>query len=548
MYFDASEWEFSRPNSKASILSDQPTMKLHQRLLTGLLAFALAGSVRAEIGVSYQMQLGNATNATADTTNHSNYLIQRTVEAMDYDDTLGSPNWVSWDLISSDVGPSGRGSYTTDTSLPAGFYAVRSSDYTYSGYDRGHMCPSGDRTDNTTDNDLVFLMSNFFPQTPDNNQGVWESFESYCRTQASAGYEVLLTTGGSGYTGAYIPSGKVAIPGYTWKIAAFVPLGSGSALSRVNMSTRVVALKIPNISGIRSNPWTMYVTSANQIQTDTGYNFFTALPSSVATVLRAKVDGATAPSISSFSPGSGPMGSSVTISGSSFTSASLVTFNGTSASFTVNSASQITATVPTGATTGTIAVFGPGGTDTSASSFTVTTSGTGTVTISQVYGGGGNSGATYRNDFIELYNSGTASVDLSTYAVQYTSASGSTWQETTLSGTILPGHHYLIQEAAGAGGTTNLPAPQVIGSIAMSASSGKIALTKTQTLLTVGNPVGSSAVVDFVGYGSSDAYEGSGAAPALTNTTAALRANAGATDTDNNADDFTAGTPTPRNN
>jgi DNA/RNA endonuclease G (NUC1) len=525
-------------------------MKLNLHVLSGMLALATSGSALAAIGVSYQMQLGNASNATSDSSNHNHYLIQRTVEAIDYCDNQGEPNWVSWDLISSDVGSSGRGNYTTDTSLPAGFYRVTPSDYTNSGYDRGHICPSADRTDNTTDNDLVFLMSNFFPQTADNNQGVWESFESYCRTLASSGNEILITSGGSGYNGSFIqPSGKAAIPGYTWKIAVVVPPGSGSALSRITSSTRVISIKIPNISGIRSNPWTMYVTSGNQIAADTGLTFFTALPSSVASALLAKVDGATAPSISSFSPGTGAVGASVVITGSAFTSVSSVTFNGTAASFTVNSSTQITATVPTGATTGAIAVTAAGGVATSSTNFTVTSSGgNGSLTISQVYGGGGNSGATYKNDFIELYNAGSTAVDLSTYAVQYASATGSTWQETTLSGTIQPGHHYLIQEAAGTGGTTNLPTPQATGSISMSASSGKVVLTKTQTLLTVDNPTGNSAVVDFIGFGSADAYEGSSAAPTLTNTTAALRANAGATDTNNNGADFTAGSPTPRNN
>ena len=170
------------------------------------------------------------------------------------------------------------------------------------------------------------------------------------------------------------------------------------------------------------------------------------------------------------------------------------------------------------------------------------------VVISQVYGGGGNSGATYKNDFIELYNSGTASVDLGTYAVQYSSASGSSWQETTLSGTLAPGKHYLIQEAAGGSGTQRLPTPQASGTITLAATAGKVALTKTQTLLTVSNPVGSANVVDFVGFGAANAYEGSGAAPAPSATTADLRAGGGATDANNNATDFTAGTPNPRNN
>src|SRR6184192_586132 len=97
------------------------------------------------------------------------------------------------------------------------------------------------------------------------------------------------------------------------------------------------------------------------------------------------------------------------------------------------------------------------------------------VVISQVYGGGGNSGATLKNDFIELFNSGTITVTLTGMSVQYSSASGTTWQKTDLSGSIAPGQYYLVQEAAGAGGTVNLPAPDAVGSIAMSATAGKVA-------------------------------------------------------------------------
>jgi DNA/RNA endonuclease G (NUC1) len=504
---------------------------------------------RATISTSLQMQLGNPSGVTADTNNHDHYLVQRTVEALDFSDNLGEPNWASWDLTASDVGSSGRSaSFYTDTTLPGNFYHVTTSDYTGSGFDRGHMCPSDDRTDTVADNKLVFYMSNIVPQTADNNQGPWESLEAYTRSLAAAGHEELIICGPSGFNGSRIASGKAAIPGYTWKIIVDVPAGSGSALSRITASTRVITVKMPNISGIRSVPWSNYVTSASQIETDTGYTFFTALAPSIASALRAKVDGRTAPTIISFSPGSGAVGSGVTITGTAFTGASQVTFNGTSASFTVNSSTSISATVPAGATTGLIKVTAPGGVATSSSSFTVSGGGgSGTVVISQVYGGGGNSGANYKNDFIELYNSGSTSVNLSTYAVQYTSSSGSSWQETTLSGTLAAGAHYLIQEAAGTGGALNLPAPQAIGTIAMAATSGKVALTKTTTLLTVDNPIGNSNLVDFVGYGSADAFEGSGAAPTLSNTTADLRS-AGGTDTNNNVADFTAGSPNPRNN
>jgi DNA/RNA endonuclease G (NUC1) len=293
----------------------------------------------ATIDQALQMQLGNPSGATVDPNNHSNYLLQRTVDAVDFSDTHGVPNWVSWDLTSPDIGTAGRSSsFYQDLLLPTTFNRLTSSDYTNSGYDRGHMCPSYDRTDTSANNKLVFYMSNIVPQTPDNNQGIWQDFEDFCQDQAIAGDELLITCGPSLYTGAQIqPSGEASIPGYTWKIAVIVPPGSGTALSRITTSTRVIALKVPNISGIYSVPWSTYVTSANQLQADTGYTFFSALPSSVATVLRAKVDGATTTSVSGFSPTSGSSGTSVTISGAGFTSASSVSFNGTAASFTVNS-------------------------------------------------------------------------------------------------------------------------------------------------------------------------------------------------------------------
>src|SRR6185369_12597179 len=111
----------------------------------------------------------------------------------------------------------------------------------------------------------------------------------------------------------------------------FVPSGSGTALSRITTDTRIVAIKIPNISGIRTNPWQNYITSTNQLQTDTGFSFLTALSTATADVLRAKVDGAAAPTLTGFSPGSGAVGSSVSITGTNFTGASKVKFNGVSA-------------------------------------------------------------------------------------------------------------------------------------------------------------------------------------------------------------------------
>jgi hypothetical protein len=172
-----------------------------------------------------------------------------------------------------------------------------------------------------------------------------------------------------------------------------------------------------------------------------------------------------------------------------------------------------------------------------------------TIVISQVYGGGGNSGATYKSDFIELFNRSASSVDVTGWSVQYSSAGGTTWQTTTLSGSIAPGHYYLIQEATGSGGTTSLPTPDASGSIAMSATTAKVALVRNSTALT---SCTDASVVDLVGYGSSTStsnfcFEGTGPAAAPGNTTAVIRVASGCTDTDNNAQDFVVASPIPRN-
>lgn len=168
------------------------------------------------------------------------------------------------------------------------------------------------------------------------------------------------------------------------------------------------------------------------------------------------------------------------------------------------------------------------------------------VVISQVYGGGGNSGATLRSDFIELFNRGSSAVDLSGWSLQYGSAGGTTWLNATpLSGTIEPGQHLLVQQATGAGGTQDLPTPDVVGSIPMSATGGKVALVTTTTPLQGACPT-SPTIRDVVGYGPANCAEGD-PAPLLSNTTAALRVEGGCRDSDDNSVDLTTAAPMPRN-
>ncbi|TIC85570.1 ExeM/NucH family extracellular endonuclease [Nocardioides sp. GY 10127] len=174
--------------------------------------------------------------------------------------------------------------------------------------------------------------------------------------------------------------------------------------------------------------------------------------------------------------------------------------------------------------------------------------GTGLV-ISEVYGGGGNSGATLTNDFIELYNPTDAAVSVDGLSVQYRSAAGTGNASgvTALAGSVPAGGHYLVQEAAGSAGTEALPTPDAVGAIAMSGSSGLVFLAEGTTAMNPGTgslTTGTAGVIDLVGYGSATTYE-TAAAPTLSNTVSDQRA--GGTDTDDNSADLATGTPTPAN-
>jgi endonuclease G, mitochondrial len=238
---------------------------------------------------SLQLAMGNPSGAVANSGFPSNYLMQKPQYSQSYHRDHGIPNWVSWHLGALDLGSSDRcDCFKSDTSLPSGWYRVTTSSYTGSGYDRGHMCPSADRTATSADNSATFYMSNIVPQTPDNNQGPWAALEDYCRSLVASGKELYIISGGDLSKGT-IDSGRVQIPKFTWKVIMVLPEGS-SDLSRVTTSTRLIAVDIPNDPGIRSNNWKTYRTSVDQIESWTGYNFFSAVPASIQSVIEAKVD------------------------------------------------------------------------------------------------------------------------------------------------------------------------------------------------------------------------------------------------------------------
>jgi endonuclease G len=240
------------------------------------------------VSTSVHLTMGNPSGAVADSGFPTNYLMEKSQYAMSYHRDNGRPNWVAWHLASSWLGSTPRqDDFRSDTTLPAGWYRVTASDYSGSGYDRGHMCPSADRTLTVADNSSTFLMSNMIPQAPDNNQQTWANLETYGRTLAGGGSELYIISGGQGTTG-FIANGHVAVPAYTWKVIMVLPSGTGD-VTRVTTSTRLIAVWMPNQNGISSD-WRAFRVSVDYVESMTGYDFFSNVPDIIESQIESSID------------------------------------------------------------------------------------------------------------------------------------------------------------------------------------------------------------------------------------------------------------------
>ena len=243
------------------------------------------------------MALGNPSGAVTSTAVPNNYLMVKTQYTMSYNNSKLTCNWVSWHLSSAWLGSTARqDNFRNDTSLPSGWVQVGGTDYSGSGFDRGHMCPSADRTGSVTDNSATFLMTNMIPQAPNNNQITWANLENYCRTLVDAGNELYIISGpwGQGGTGSAgtkttINAKKIVVPAYVWKIIVVLPVGTGD-VSRITSSTRVIAIWTPNNQTVSSQSWGYYRTTVDYIESQTGYDFLSNVSTSIQSVIEAKVD------------------------------------------------------------------------------------------------------------------------------------------------------------------------------------------------------------------------------------------------------------------
>jgi len=250
----------------------------------------------ATAGRDDNLALGNPSGATASTATPTNYLLSKDQYTLSYNRDQGKPNWVSWHLSSAWQGSAPRqDDFRADGSLPSSWYQVKATDYVGSGFDRGHNCPSADRTSSVADNSATFLMSNMMPQAPNNNQQTWANLENYARSLVDAGNELYIICGsyGRGGTGSAgyqttIAGGRVTVPARCWKVLVVLPVGTND-VARVTSSTRVIAIDTPNDNALSSS-WGSYRTSVDKIETATGLDLLSALSTSLQGSLEAQTD------------------------------------------------------------------------------------------------------------------------------------------------------------------------------------------------------------------------------------------------------------------
>jgi len=247
---------------------------------------------------NHALTMGNPSQAIASIITPNNYLLERPQYSLAYNNSRGTATWVAWHLSTAWLGNEPRcNCFAPDPLLPSSYFIAYTYLYTNTGFDRGHLCPSGDRTANAPDNKATFHMSNISPQAPLLNQQTWAHLESFARSLAQDGNELYIYTGGYGSGGSgslggttyTIANGSITVPERYWKILLILPLGTDD-LSRVDHTTRVIAVDMPNTQYANAQPWYEYRTSVDQIEAATELDFLDALPTDLQELLESGVD------------------------------------------------------------------------------------------------------------------------------------------------------------------------------------------------------------------------------------------------------------------
>ena len=244
-------------------------------------------------GISVHTTMGLPDRATAEVANKEHYLSVKHQYALSYNGARRVPNWVSWELNTSWLGSVARqNDFRPDDTLPAAIPQAQLADYLNSGWDRGHMCPSEDRTITLLDNQNTFYLTNMVPQADNVNGGPWAQFETYSRSLATAGKELFVVSGGI-YAGApaTIGAGAVSVPSSTYKLAVVLD-HPGQGAADVTASTRVIALIMPNDNAqvAKSADWHTFRVRPLDIEAQTDLRLLSDVPQEIRSVLENRVD------------------------------------------------------------------------------------------------------------------------------------------------------------------------------------------------------------------------------------------------------------------
>jgi endonuclease G len=243
--------------------------------------------------LSVHTTMGLADGATADPANQGHFLSVKHQYALSYDGARRTPNWVSWELNKSWMGAIARqNDFRSDDTFPAGFPQALLTDYAGSGYDRGHLCPSEDRTATLVDNQDTFYLTNMTPQADNVNGGPWAQLETYSRSLANAGKEVFVVAGGiyPAATQKTIGADAVAVPSSIFKVVVVLE-APGQTAADVTSSTRVIAVVMPNDTTVaRTADWHTFRVKASDIESQTGLRLLSDVAEPIRSQLEAQVD------------------------------------------------------------------------------------------------------------------------------------------------------------------------------------------------------------------------------------------------------------------
>jgi len=243
---------------------------------------------------SIHLLLGNPTNAQASESTPDNYLIVKPQYALSYNRAKGHANWVAWELSQKWLGSSDRqNDFRPDPILPASWYKVTPNDYSNSGFDRGHLCPSADRTNSVDNNSSTFVMTNMIPQAPELNREAWAYLEEYCRELVAQKYRLFIVcgtygTGGEGSKGTLNKlENSVNVPARVYKVITILP--ENGTVNDINANTPVIAVDFPNkTSALQNAGWFRFITTTADIEKKTGLSFFANTPKSTQASLQTK--------------------------------------------------------------------------------------------------------------------------------------------------------------------------------------------------------------------------------------------------------------------